>query len=235
MEDPLLFPASPSLLNGITKSSILSRDLASPLRIPMEESRIPVGNRQLHRSDNNSSPTLESSLTRHTRQGKKKITSAAGTFPGASKSEETKPSTYSVHDFHQDPWYLTIDFPEWAPPFVGSASPTMNPVRTPPPSSGQRCSSSSWSKDKDELLIRARRAGLNWQLIAAKSFPDKTPNACRKRHERLTEKRDNCDTWEDVKLDSLAKAYNEVREQMWRLLAEKMGGVKWHVVESKVS
>ena len=39
---------------------------------------------------------------------------------------------------------------------------------------------------------------------------------------------------DDVKLDNLAKAYVESREEMWQVLAEKVGE-KRAVVESKVS
>lgn len=106
---------------------------------------------------------------------------------------------------------------------------------TPPLSDGNHHSSASWPKDKDELLMRARQQGLNWQPIADTYFPDKSANACRKRHERLMEKRNNTDDWDGAKMETLARAYNEVREQMWRLLADRMPGEKWQIVESKVN
>ncbi len=58
-------------------------------------------------------------------------------------------------------------------------------------SSTDRNASQSWPSKNDELLMRARQQGMNWQSIATKYFPDKTANACRKRHERLMEKRNN--------------------------------------------
>ena len=82
--------------------------------------------------------------------------------------------------------------------------------------------------------MQARHQGLNWQPIASTYFPDKSANACRKRHERLMEKRNSADDWDGAKMEALAKAYNEVREQMWRLLADRFGGEKWTIVESKV-
>ena len=93
--------------------------------------------------------------------------------------------------------------------------------------------SQTWSPEDDELLMRARQQGLNWQPIASKYFPNKTSNACRKRHERLMEKRKIADDLDDVKFETSAKAYLELREQMWKLLADRVGE-KWEIVEAKV-
>ncbi|CAN9235365.1 unnamed protein product [Alternaria alternata] len=91
--------------------------------------------------------------------------------------------------------------------------------------------SSSWSAKDDETLIQARAQGLNWNQIGPKHFPSKTPNACRKRHERLME-RQNAEQWDGVKLDVLAQAYMEVRRDMWSMLAARVGE-KWQLVETK--
>jgi hypothetical protein len=91
---------------------------------------------------------------------------------------------------------------------------------------------SSWSAKDDETLIQARAQGLNWNQIAPKHFPSKSPNACRKRHERLMEKQ-NAEQWDGVKLDVLAQAYMEVRRDMWSLLASRVGE-KWQLLEAKV-
>ena len=96
-----------------------------------------------------------------------------------------------------------------------------------------RHASQSWPPENDELLIRARQQGLNWQPIASQYFPDKTANACRKRHERLMDKRNSAENWDGVKMETLAKAYVDVREQMWKLLADRVGE-KWQNVEAKV-
>ena len=93
--------------------------------------------------------------------------------------------------------------------------------------------SQSWTTENDELLMRARQKGNNWQHIAQQCFPDKTANACRKRHERLMEKRNSADNWDGVKMDNLSKAYLQLREQMWKLVADKIGE-KWQNVEAKV-
>lgn len=111
---------------------------------------------------------------------------------------------------------------------------TTSTVITPPPPGGDRHSSSSWPSENDEILMHARQQGLNWQPIAFKYFPDKTPNACRKRHERLMEKRNSAGSWDSAKIETLAKAYNDVREQMWRVLADRIGSEKWQTVEAKV-
>ena len=101
-------------------------------------------------------------------------------------------------------------------------------------SGNERHASQSWPQKDDETLMRARQQGLNWQPIASQFFPNKTPNACRKRHERLMEKRSAANDWDGVKMDNLAKAYSDVREQMWMILAERMQE-KWTTVEAKVS
>ncbi|KAF2132297.1 hypothetical protein P153DRAFT_354921 [Dothidotthia symphoricarpi CBS 119687] len=90
---------------------------------------------------------------------------------------------------------------------------------------------SSWATKDDETLIQARAQGLNWNQIAPKHFPTKSPNACRKRHERLME-RQNAEQWDGVKLDVLAQAYMEVRREMWSILATRVGE-KWQLVETK--
>lgn len=104
---------------------------------------------------------------------------------------------------------------------------------SPQTSASDRHASQSWPPENDELLMRARQQGLNWQPIASQYFPDKTANACRKRHERLMEKRNSADNWDGVKIEILAKAYVDVREQMWKLLADRVGE-KWQNVEAKV-
>ena len=83
------------------------------------------------------------------------------------------------------------------------------------------------------MLRQARAQGLNWGPIAAKYFPDKTANACRKRHERLMEKQNVNDSFGEARMETLAKEYLEVREQMWGVLADRLGE-KWQLVESKV-
>lgn len=89
-----------------------------------------------------------------------------------------------------------------------------------------------WSPKDDETLIQARARGLNWNQIAPKHFPSKTTKSCRKRHERLME-RTNSEQWDGVKLGTLAKAYMEVRCDVWSMLASRVGK-KWNLIEQKV-
>lgn len=81
----------------------------------------------------------------------------------------------------------------------------------------------------EELLMRARQQILNWKTIASQYFPDKTANACRKLHQRLMEKQNDIDDLDGVTIETLAKAYFELRESMWKLLSHGVGG-KWQNV-----
>jgi hypothetical protein len=95
-----------------------------------------------------------------------------------------------------------------------------------------RPSSGAWTPSDDAQLMSARAQGLNWQPIQAAYFPNKTPNACRKRHERLMDRR-NSDDWDVIKLESMAKEYMGMRREIWSQLGAKTGE-KWTVVEAKV-
>ncbi len=90
-----------------------------------------------------------------------------------------------------------------------------------------------WCAVDDDKLLQARASGLNWQPIASQYFPNKSANACRKRHERLIERRQASD-WDAEKLDRLAQEYVAMRKEMWEPLAAKLGE-RWNVVEAKVS
>ena len=92
---------------------------------------------------------------------------------------------------------------------------------------------SMWTKEEDEKLLQARVDGLSWQPIADRHFPEKTANACRKRHERLMDKRSQ-DDWDPSRLEALATAYMECRREMWTILADRLGE-RWTTVEAKVS
>ena len=89
----------------------------------------------------------------------------------------------------------------------------------------------AWSADDDARLMRCRAQGMNWGPIA-RQFPSKTPNACRKRHERLMEKK-NAENWDGIKSKDLARVYMECREAVWKPIADRLGE-KWNVIEAKV-
>ena len=90
-----------------------------------------------------------------------------------------------------------------------------------------------WDAASDEKLVEARKTGFNWGPIAARYFPGKTANACRKRYETLMEERLLRNTWNGAKVEAVARAYMNVREQMWKILADKVGE-EWQTVEEKV-
>lgn len=96
-----------------------------------------------------------------------------------------------------------------------------------------RPSSGAWNPQDDQTLMAARAQGMNWAPIQQAYFPSKTPNACRKRHERLMERR-NADDWDGMKLENMAKHYMSMRREIWAPLAAQTGE-KWNVVEQKVS
>ena len=109
-----------------------------------------------------------------------------------------------------------------------TAMDTSNPAST---GASERSSASPWTEGEDRILMEARQKGLNWALIATRHFPSKTSNACRKRHERLMDKRKSQDNWD---VEALAQAYMEVREHMWQILASKLSQ-SWQSVEVKVN
>lgn len=97
-----------------------------------------------------------------------------------------------------------------------------------------RSTAGPWQPEDDAQLIEARKHSLNWADISQQYFPSKTANACRKRHERLMDKKIITDDWESSKLEEMAAAYVELRQQIWEVLAKEIGE-NWKIVENKVS
>ncbi|KAF5025849.1 hypothetical protein F66182_2071 [Fusarium sp. NRRL 66182] len=116
------------------------------------------------------------------------------------------------------------------PTYESYAPTTAPPVSVPPPVQ-HRASSGAWTPQDDQQLLTARMQGLNWGQIQANYFPSKTPNACRKRHERLLERK-GTDDWDNLKLQRLAQEYMAMRKEIWSGLAARTGE-KWNVVEAK--
>lgn len=102
----------------------------------------------------------------------------------------------------------------------------------PYPTDPSQRNAAIWSSEDDEVLLHARASGLNWQPIANRFFPSKTANACRKRHERLIERR-HVEDWDSRKLELLAQEYLNCRREMWEILASRVGE-RWGIVEAKV-
>ncbi|KAK2691989.1 hypothetical protein QWA68_009010 [Fusarium oxysporum] len=116
------------------------------------------------------------------------------------------------------------------PTYESYATTSAPPVSVPAPVQ-HRPSSGAWGAADDQQLLTARMQGLNWQQIQSNYFPSKTPNACRKRHERLLERK-GADDWDNLKLQRLAKEYMAMRKEIWSGLAARTGE-KWNVVEAK--
>lgn len=92
--------------------------------------------------------------------------------------------------------------------------------------------SGPWTAREDDILIKARSQGLAWEEIHKQCFPNKTGNACRKRHDRLLIKaRDP--TWDEARIQKVVYRYNRARESMWRPIADQVGE-RWEDVEKVV-
>lgn len=150
-------------------------------------------------------------------------------YHNMTKANTKRPSTTKTH--RTQPY--TIPSSTRPAMHARSVTPDTGGPNYNPPNTSEPHSSTPWSPASDDQLMRARQQGLNWQTIADTHFPQKTANACRKRHERLMEKRNNIGDWNGVKFEEVARAYREVREDMWRILADRVNE-KWSVVESKV-
>ncbi|MCJ1257242.1 hypothetical protein MMC24_005067 [Lignoscripta atroalba] len=130
--------------------------------------------------------------------------------------------------------YTTQPYPPIAMPATAptSQAPSQTHSQAVSPVNTTDRTSAPWAAEDDKILMEARAQGQNWAPIAELHFPRKTPNACRKRHERLMEKR-NADSWDGtVKVEDLARAYMDCRKEMWKILAEKVNE-KWELVEIK--
>ena len=147
------------------------------------------------------------------------------------------PTTFPLDDryerylrLHHMPYFSKIMPREVRTTTAHSAASTTAPY--PQAATTAQRTAAIWSSSDDEILLRARASGLNWQPIASKHFPNKTANACRKRHERLIERR-NGEDWDNDKLELLAQEYLACRKEMWEVLASRLN-VRWNIVEAKV-
>lgn len=87
----------------------------------------------------------------------------------------------------------------------------------------------TWAAADDRTLVLARSRGQNWTDLQRTYFPAKTANACRKRHERLMERRGVQEADAD-KQHQIASEYVAMRKRMWSPLAERVGE-SWEFVE----
>ena len=93
--------------------------------------------------------------------------------------------------------------------------------------------SGPWTAEEDAVLLEERSRGLAWDDIHNRRFPNKSGNACRKRHERLLAKARDTD-WDDNRVHNVLIIYNRHREDLWKPVAEQVGE-KWEDVEKVVS
>ena len=104
----------------------------------------------------------------------------------------------------------------------------------PTPPTSER-SSTEWLPEDDNLLWDAREnRKLDWPQTA-ELLLGKTPNACRRRYERLKPKRAP-DERKGPRFEALAKVYVRHREEMWKKLAEELGDREtgWETLEEQV-
>lgn len=160
------------------------------------------------------------------------------------------PTAVSTMSYYPNPRQLTGFYGDLSAPGAGGlpmagydpyAVPTLQiptagnamggPVGGPLPAS-VRASSGAWNPEDDRTLVTLRAAGKNWNQIQRDAFPAKTGNACRKRHERLMERRGQ-NEFDNRKLERLCKEYMTMRKEIWQPLASRCGE-KWNVVEMQV-
>jgi len=141
--------------------------------------------------------------------------------PTDDTSEELELDADGDEDLDSGP----VDFDPTNP----TASPLAPAVREYPQSAYNY---GTWTADDDRALVAARSRGQHWADLQRTYFPTKTANACRKRYERLMERRGVYD-YDARKFERIAKEYMGMRKQIWSGLASRVGE-KWPVVEAQV-
>lgn len=131
-----------------------------------------------------------------------------------------------------DPLYFSYPAYDMPKETRQSSQYRIDPVQLPSDTGSGTRKTSIWTPDDDEVLMAQRAKGSDWKTIASNHFPEKTSNACRKRHERLMERR-NAEDWGGPKLETLSREYMAVRREMWSILADRVDE-KWQVIEAKV-
>ncbi|EGS22304.1 SANT SWI3, ADA2, N-coR and TFIIIB'' DNA-binding domain-containing protein [Thermochaetoides thermophila DSM 1495] len=157
------------------------------------------------------------------------------------------PSSISTMAYYQntrplsDSFYVapTGGLPMTYDPYAVNAVPPLQiptsmggPVGGPVPPVQHRASSGAWNPEEDAKLLQLRAMGKNWNQIQREAFPNKTGNACRKRHERLMERRGQND-FDARRFERVCKEYMSMRKEIWQPLASRCGE-KWQVVEHQL-
>jgi hypothetical protein len=96
----------------------------------------------------------------------------------------------------------------------------------------------TWTAADDRTLLAARARGQHWGELQTAHFPSKTANACRKRHERLMDRRgavhESGAVGDARRFEKIASEYMAMRRQIWEGLAERVQE-RWEFVEREVS
>jgi hypothetical protein len=147
----------------------------------------------------------------------RQLTGFYGDLPTAGANGLPMPA---YHPYMMPPFQIPTAGPEKGGP-VGSALPPQHELST-----------GAWDQDDDQTLLVLRAMGKNWNQIQREAFPGKTGNACRKRHERLMERRSQTE-FDNRNLERLCRGYMTMRKEIWQPLASRCGE-KWNVVEMQV-
>lgn len=89
--------------------------------------------------------------------------------------------------------------------------------------------SSSWPDHDDKLLMEMRAKSHPWNEIAEafgrteEGALIKSPNACRKRYERLSQYESFQKVLERYSEEEIATVYMDIKVAMWKMLADKLG------------
>jgi len=167
-------------------------------------------------------------------------TQAVAQYPMSAQYTPLSSHPMSSHDFSHSPLQPSmsqqsyIQQPAYAQggPVQAIPHPQYAIMTSAPRNVSARSSSSSWDRDADKLLMEARARDMNWGPIQQAYFPNKSANACRKRHERLMSKR-NAAQCSGEREERIAHSYITLRKETWSPIAAQTGE-KWHVVEQKV-
>ena len=139
------------------------------------------------------------------------------------------------HSHHQSMWDPHMGYyPQQHQPMMQNHMPISAPPPQPVQAPSHPGQSAPWTSAEDSALIDAKSQGLGWNEIHQRFFPNKSGNACRKRHERLMVKIRTTE-WSEGRIQNVMNAYNSpgVREHFWRRIAEPFGE-RWEDVEKVV-
>lgn len=168
-------------------------------------------------------------------------TQAVGQYP-LSTGQYTPLSSHALssHGYSHSPLQPTmsqqsyVHQPSYAHggPVQAYSQPQYATMTSAPRQVSARSTSGTWPPEADEMLMAARARDMNWGPIQQMYFPNKSANACRKRHERLMSKK-SAAACTGRRMEKIAHSYIGLRKETWSPIAAQTGE-KWYVVEQKV-